>query len=100
MAVRVWLHRSAPDDVPTPWALELADRCRKFNVLPGPGGAYDQDESLMASMEWAAGVAALFEAEAGWLAAKQARMDLHTRLMTESAEIAEYTNRQETVADV
>ena len=92
MALRVWLHRTAPNDVAAPWALELHDRCRRYQVLPGPGGAYDQDELLMAAMEQAAGVSALFDAGGQALAESKRRLELHTRLQVESAAVIEYIN--------
>lgn len=93
MALRVWLHRTAPNDVAAHWALELHERCRRYNTLPGPGGAYDQDEYLMAMMEQAAGVSALFDADGRVLTNKR-RLDLHTRLQTETAEFIRLENER------
>lgn len=91
MALSVWLHRTS-NDVPAPWALELFHRCRQFNSLPGPGGAYDQDETLMMAMEMAAGVSALFDIDAVQLLSNQKRLDLHTRLMLETQQVIDYIN--------
>lgn len=87
----MWLHRTSRD-VPAPWALELYQRCRQFNSLPGPGGVYDQDETLMTAMDIAAGVSALFDIDAQQLAENQARLELHTRLMQETQELIDYVN--------
>lgn len=92
MALRVWLHRTAPNDVPALWALELFERCRHYNALPGPGGAYDQDEVLMAAMESAAGVSALFDAKPLTLMSNQRRLELHTRLQEQAAAVIAYIN--------
>lgn len=95
MALRVWLHRTATNDIDAPWALALYERCQRYHVLPGPGGAYDQDEYLMAAMEQAAAVNMLFDADARTLMNSQQRLDLHTRLQTEAAEVIEYINAHE-----
>lgn len=95
MALRVWLHRSAPNDVAAPWALELFDRCRQYQALPGPGGTYDQDEWLMAAMEQAAGVSALFDAGGKVLIGHDKRLKLHTRLQEEAAAVIAYINAKE-----
>ena len=96
MAVRVWLHRTAPRDVAAPWALELAERCRRFHVLPGPGGAYDQDETLMAAIEEAMGISELFDIDGKkLLTSSEAIKALHTKLTAEAAALAELVNRRE-----
>lgn len=95
MSVRIWLHRTAPHDVPTPWALELAERCRRYHVLPGAGGAYDQDEALMAAIEQAIGVSELFEADGKKLLTNEKLLELHTRLSAEAAAFAELVNERE-----
>jgi len=86
------LHRTAPHDVAAPWALELYERCHHYHTLPGPGGAYDQDEYLMAAMEQAAGVSALFDAGGRQLAGNQKWLELHTRLQEEAAVVIAYIN--------
>lgn len=95
MALRIWLHRTAPDDIDAHWALTLHDRCRRYSALPATGGAYDQDEWLMAMMEIAAGISALFDADAKTLIGKQKRLDLHTRLTTEAADFVKLFNDRE-----
>lgn len=75
-----------------PWALELYERCRQYQTLPGPGGAYDQDEWLMAAMEQAAGVSALFDAGGKLLTENRRWLELHTRLQEESAAVIAYIN--------
>lgn len=94
MALRVWLRRSSAD-VDTHWALALYERCQRYNVLPSAGGAYDQDEFLMIMMEQAAGVSALFDADGQTLIGNQKRLDLHTQLMAESAQLVELINQRE-----
>lgn len=95
MALRVWLHRTSPSDVDAHWALALAERCERYGVLPGAGGAYDQDDYLMAMMEQAAGVSALFDASGKVLIANERRLALHTRLGAEAAELAKLVNERE-----
>lgn len=95
MALRVWLHRTAPDDVPAHWALVLGERCRRYNTLPAAGGAYEQDEWLMALMEQAAGVSALFDADAKYLIGNDRRLNLHTRLGGEAADFIKLVNDRE-----
>lgn len=79
-----------------PWALELFERCRNYRVLPGAGGAYDQAEWLMAAMEQAAGVSALFDAGGKALIGHAKRLELHTRLQEQTAAVIDYINAQET----
>lgn len=95
MSVRIWLHRTAPHDVPAPWALELAERCRRYHVLPGTGGAYDQDEALMAAIEQAIGVSELFEADGKKLLTNEKLLEIHTRLSTRAEAFAELVNKRE-----
>ncbi len=99
----MWLYRTAgndPDqDVSEPWALTLYKRCSHYGTLPGPGGAYDQDEHLMMAMEQAAGVSNLFDADAKTLANDRRWMELHTELVSETAEIIRLFNEREAEAD-
>lgn len=96
MALRIWLHRTAPRDVPAHWALDLAERCRRFHVLPGPGGAYDQDETLMAAIEQAIGISDLFDIDGKkLLTSSEPIKALHTQLSTEAAAFAELVNQRE-----
>lgn len=95
MALRVWLHRSAPNDVDAHWALSLAERCERYKTLPGAGGAYDQDEWLMVMMEQAAGVSALFDAGGKQLVGHAKRLELHTRLQNETAAFIELVNSRD-----
>ena len=96
MAVRIWLHRTAPRDVPAPWALDLAERCRRYHVLPGAGGAYDQDEWLMAAMEQAIGISELFDIDGRKLITADEKLkELHAYMMAEAAALAELVNRRE-----
>lgn len=89
------MHRIAPHDIAAPWALELYERCRVYHVLPAAGGAYDQDEHLMAAIEQAAGVSALFDAGGKALIGHEKRLALHTRLQTEATAVIEYINAHE-----
>lgn len=82
-----------------PWALKLHKRCTHYSVLPGSGGAYDQDEYLMTAMEQAAGIDRLFDADGATILASQERLDLHTQLETEAAEIVAAVNAREQVAN-
>lgn len=95
MALRIWLHRTAPDDIPAHWALELHDRCRRYNALPATGGVLDQDEWLLSMMETAAGVSALFDAKGKQLIGNQKRLDLHTDLGNRTAAFIELVNSRE-----
>ena len=95
MSVRIWLHRTAPHDVPAPWALELAERCRRYHVLPGAGGAYDQDETLMAAIEQAIGVSELFEADGKTLLSNEKLLEMHTRLSAKAGAFVELVNKRE-----
>jgi hypothetical protein len=78
--------------VAAPWALELYERCHTYHTLPGAGGAYDQDEYLMAAMEQAAGVSALFDIGGKKLAENRKWQELHARLQEESAAVIAYVN--------
>lgn len=49
----------------------------------------------MTAIEQAAGVSALFDANAQALIGSQIRLDLHTRLQLATAEIIDYINAQE-----
>lgn len=96
MAVRIWLHRTAPRDVPAPWALELAERCRRYHILPGAGGAYDQDEDLMAAIEQAIGISELFDIDGRkLLTADEKLKELHAQMTAEAAALAELVNQRE-----
>jgi hypothetical protein len=95
MALRVWLRRSSPEDVDAHWAIALYERCERYKILPSPGGAYDQDEYLIAMMEQAAGVSALFDIDAQRLISNQKWLDLHTKLMTDSAALVALINQRE-----
>lgn len=90
--MRVWLHRIAPTDVQMPWALALSERCRRYNVLPGPGGAYDQDEYLMAAMEQAAGANVLFDGDSQMT---MRFLDIHTSLGQRAQAIIDAVNARE-----
>lgn len=90
--MRVWLHRMATTDVPQHWALALSERCRRYNVLPSPGGAYDQDEYIMMAMEQASGANTLFDADSK-LTIKF--IDLHTKLGEDAAAIIKAVNERE-----
>ena len=96
MAVRIWLHRTAPRDVAAHWALDLAERCRRYHVLPGAGGAYDQDEALMAAMEQAIGISELFDIDGRkLLTADEKLKELHAQMTAEAAALAELVNQRE-----
>lgn len=88
----MWLHRMAATDIPAHWALALSERCRRYNVLPGPGGAYDQDEYLMGAMEQAAGANTLFDADAKLT---MRFLDMHTKLGEDAAAIIKAVNERE-----
>ena len=85
-----------PDEFPEHWALELYQRCRQFSVLPNAGGAYDQDEYLMAMMNQAAGVSALFDLNGVSLVTNNRRLNLHTSLMQRAGAVIDYINQHET----
>lgn len=95
MALRVWLHRTS-NDIPAPWALELFHRCRQFNVLPAAGGAYEQDEWLMAKMDEAAGVSALYDIDGKkLLTGPEPRKELHAQLTADAQELIDTINARD-----
>ncbi len=91
----IWLHLTAPRDVARPWALELFEQCRRHQALPHAGGILDQDDGLMAALDFAAGLKALFEAGAQVV---MEYVEYHTALQAKAAAIADYVNEQEQVA--
>lgn len=95
MEALIWLHLTAPRDVARPWALELFEQCRRHQALPHAGGILDQDDRLMAAMDFAAGVKGLFDAGAQVV---MEYAEYHTSLQVRAADIADYVNRQEQVA--